>query len=69
MLQRELDDLIDVQIYFVNRSIGPAHPRKIKAINIAPDLDDTPEWRVSEGELVRWFKLMGFKIYERGKII
>lgn len=69
ILGRSEDDLIDVQIFFAGRTTGRMSPRKIKAINIAPELADKPEWRVSEGELIRWFKLMGFKVYSRGKII
>lgn len=69
ILGRELDDLIDTQVYFASRTRGKWNPRQLKAINIAPDLEGEPEWRISEGELIRWFKLMGFRVYSRGKIV
>jgi len=69
MLGREQSELIDTQIYFMGRTIGRNSPRQIRAINIAVDPSASPEWRVSEGELIRWLKLIGFKIHSRGRVV
>lgn len=52
-------------IYFERRTIGHKETFLMTAHNIAPT-SDTPEWRVSERELVRWLKYMGYKYYDRG---
>lgn len=54
-------------IHFEGRSIGVASRRQLLARNIAP-ADKTPDWRVAERELIRWFKTMGFKYYDRGSV-
>lgn len=64
-----VDELIDRYIFFVGRSRGAFHGRQIKAVNISVDPSAMPEWRVSEGELVRWLKLIGIKIYSRGRAV
>lgn len=69
MLNLTQDQLIDVYIWFIGRSTGRQNYRKIKAVNIQPEEDGTPEWRVTEGELMRWLKLMGVVIYSRGRAI
>lgn len=63
------EDLISRFLWFLNRTTGRKSPRQIKVVNIAVDLSATPEWRISEGELVRWLKLMGLKVYSRGRVV
>lgn len=54
-------------IFYEGRSTG-ARPRdRMIARNIAAPTDK-PEWRVAEGELVRWMKVKGFRYHERGWI-
>lgn len=64
MLGVELPYLKNVYIYYEGRSIGISRDR-LGARNIAPS-GVTPEWRVSETELIRWFRFKRFKVYERG---
>jgi hypothetical protein len=52
-------------IYFEGRSIGLPGKGRILARNISPE-DKPPDWRVTERELIRWFRTKGFKYYERG---
>jgi hypothetical protein len=51
-------------IYFQGRSIGAKSPDLMTARNIAPRTD-SPEWRVTETELIRWMRSRGFRYYER----
>jgi hypothetical protein len=69
MLGKTESQLIDTHIFYLGRSVGRQHPRKIKAVNIAADPDAVPEWRITEGELVRWLKLIGIKLYSRGRAV
>lgn len=68
-LNTDRDNLISRWIFFVGGSRGRFNPRQIKAVNIAPNLKDDAEWRVTEGELVRWLKLMGIRVYSRGRAV
>lgn len=54
-------------LYFENRSVGLRSPHLITTRNIAPPTH-TPDWRVSEQELIRWLKFKGFRYYDRGYI-
>jgi hypothetical protein len=69
MLGKSVDDLCNSNLYFVGRSIGRLTLRQIKTINIAANQDDQPEWRVTEGELVRWLKVMGIRVFSRGRVV
>ncbi len=62
------EDLISRYLWFLGRTVGRKSPRQIKVVNIAPTVA-MAEWRISEGELVRWLKLMGFKVYSRGRVV
>jgi hypothetical protein len=62
-------DFISAYVWFLGRSSGVRGPRKLKAVNIQPEPDAAPDWRISEGELVRWMKMLGFKVYSRGKVV
>lgn len=52
-------------IHFEGRSVGPCRPQRMLARDIAPP-GERPDWRVAESELVRWCRLKGFRLYERG---
>jgi hypothetical protein len=54
-------------LWYEGREVGAADIDKMIARNIAP-ATDKPEWRVAEGELVRWLRRKGFKFYERKQI-
>lgn len=54
-------------VHFDGRSIGSAPRSKMLARNIAPP-DATPDWRVVEREMIRWFKNRGFRYYDRGAV-
>lgn len=54
-------------LFFENRSTGIRPPDRMLARNIAP-ADEKPEWRVAEGELIRWMRAKGFRYHERGWI-
>lgn len=69
MLGFTMDQLIDTYVYFAGRTVGRFSPRQIMVRNVAVDESADPEWRISEGELIRWCRLLGFKVYSRGHII
>lgn len=46
----------------VNTGVRPR--LMIAAHNIHPQQPDKAEWRVSERELIRWMRAIGFRIYE-----
>lgn len=52
-------------LWYENRQVGAKPVDKLRAVNIAP-LDEKPDWRVSEQELIRWMKRQGLRYYERG---
>lgn len=55
-------------IYFEGRTPGQKDKYHMRAIDIAPP-DHTPDWRVSQKELVDWMNFKGFRIYEMGTIV
>lgn len=52
-------------LFHEGRDVGTRKREQMVARNIAMP-DDKPDWRVAEGEFVRWMKLKGFKFYDRG---
>ena len=66
MLSISETQLVAQYIYFPGRSTGPNSSRLMTARNIAPTLDDTPEWRISEREIVRYCKVRGVRFHMRG---
>lgn len=52
-------------VHFEGRAPGARPPDKMVARNIA-QVDQPPEWRVAERELLRWLRRRGFRFYERG---
>lgn len=55
----------DKMAYFDGRSIGFPKRHQLKFRNIAGP-DETPEWRCAERELIRWLKVKGFTVKDRG---
>lgn len=53
-------------LFYEGRNTGSRPRDRMLARNIAPDSIKTPEWRVAEGELVRWMKVKNFRYHERG---
>jgi hypothetical protein len=62
-------DLVHRFIWFSGGTIGRKSPRQIKAVNIQPDPNRTVDWRVSQGEFIRWCKLIGLKVYSQGRVV
>lgn len=68
----------DNYLYFDGVNVGSIPPRRMLARNIDPEYSPPSyafpegkgkaEWRVAENELIRWLKVMGFRIYDRGWI-
>lgn len=52
-------------LFYDVREPGIRPKSKMRAVNIAPE-GETPEWRVSEKELIRYLRNRGIKFYERG---
>lgn len=61
-------ELMTEHVYFDGKSEGSPrrYPRCFMARDIAPAGAGRPDWRVTETELIRWFKKMGFRYYEVG---
>ena len=47
------------------RDLGPQKNGQLLAVNIAPEDDGQPEWRISEDELIRWLRHKRIKLYRR----
>lgn len=69
LLNMSEQDLVSGYIWFAGGTIGRKSPRQIKAVNIQVTPGELANWRVSQGELIRWCKLLGFKVYSRGRVI
>lgn len=52
-------------IHFDGRSVGVQPKARMLAVNLA-EPDQTPDWRVTEGEFIRWMRSRGLRYYERG---
>lgn len=64
ILDMDLARLKSVYIFYHGRTVGAARSDFLAARDIAPH-GKGPEWRVSEKELVRWMKRIGFRVHER----
>lgn len=51
-------------LHYVPRSVGFRPKNMMETRNIAPE-GQRPDWRVAEAELIRWLRVMGFKVYDR----
>lgn len=67
LLAIEMRTLRSRYIYFHGVSSGGRPKDRLQAINIAPQ-GENAEWRVSEQELKRWLRYMGFNIYDRASV-
>lgn len=63
LLALDEDTLASEFSYFEGRSIGRRKKDRLSVRNIAP-LGETPRWRISEQELVRWCTHKGYAIYD-----
>lgn len=52
-------------LFYDVREPGLAPKSKMRAVNIAPE-GETPQWRVTEREFIRYLRSRGVKFYERG---
>lgn len=68
MMSMDLDGLAANYIYFQGRSLGRKRPNEMLARNIA-DEGKEPDWRVPQGEFVRWLRLKGFSVKPLGKVM
>jgi hypothetical protein len=55
-------------LFYDRREPGIRPKERLRSVNIAPE-GETPEWRVSERELLRYLRLKGKKFYERGYVV
>lgn len=55
LLQLQESTIKSAYLHYDGRSVGKSGPSYLTAVNIAPD-GETPEWRVSERELIRWLR-------------
>lgn len=65
MLSVSEQDVKKTYLFYQGRQPGARPRSKMLARNIAPE-GEKPEWRVAERELLRWMKVKGFRIYDRG---
>jgi hypothetical protein len=65
MLEVELKYVKSTLFFYDKREPGLTPKTKMRAINIAPE-GETPEWRVTEREFIRYLRSRGLRFYERG---
>lgn len=65
MLSVEEEQVKKEYLFYEGRNVGNRPRHRMMARNIA-EPGAKPEWRVAERELIRWMKLKGFRIYDRG---
>lgn len=65
MLELTEDYVRQKLLFYDRREPGLTPKTKMRAFNIAPE-GETPEWRVTEREFIRYLKHRGVKFYERG---
>jgi hypothetical protein len=65
-------DLTEPQLkrlmFYSGRQFGSAPVNRIATHNIAPR-EDPPIWRVSEPEIVRYLKKMGYRFHRSGSLL
>lgn len=67
MLNVEEKTIRGSYVYYEGRSTGVRARDKMTARDIAPE-GQRPDWRVAEREFLRWLKVKGFRVYERGVV-
>lgn len=65
MLELTTADVRNRLFFYDRREPGLTPKSKMRAVNIMPE-GETPEWRVTERELLRYLRSRGIKFYERG---
>lgn len=67
LLSMSENHLKSTMVFYQGRSVGVAKSDMLKARSIAK-VDEPPDWRISEAELLRWLRARGFRVYERARI-
>ena len=67
-VEMSVESLRRAHVHFAGRTTGYSPRGLILARNIA-EPKDKPDWRVTEGELVRWLKFKGFVFSESSRLI
>jgi len=65
MLSLTIPYVKNTLLFYDRREPGLTPKTRLRAINIAPE-GETPEWRVTERELIRYLRSRGVKFYETG---
>lgn len=65
MLELKVEYVKTRLLFLDKREPGLTPKTRMRAINIAPE-GETPEWRVTEREFVRYLRSRGLRFYERG---
>lgn len=68
MLEMKESYIKTAVFFYEEREPGIRPKGRMLARNLAPD-GETPEWRVSETELLRYLRYKGVKFYERGYVL
>ena len=67
MLELTTKRILTEFLFFEGRSNGACPRYLMTARNIAPP-DSPPDWRITEGELIRWMRHKGFVYYRTGTL-
>lgn len=65
MLEVKVETLKLQMLHYDGRSPGISPKGKLRAHNIMPE-GETPEWRITEREFIRFLKHKGIRVYQRG---
>lgn len=65
LLSVEPRAVLEKYLFFEGRSTGVCPRDMLHAVNISPK-GDKPDWRVAERDLIRWFRVKGFRYYDHG---
>lgn len=68
LLGLSLHTLKGSYVYYLGRSTGYKPADLLEAVDISPR-GEKPEWRVSEGELVRWLRVHQVRPYGRRTVL
>lgn len=52
-------------VFYVGRMPGQSRPDEVRVVNIQPNPERAPIWRIEERELIRWMKRRGFRYVDR----
>lgn len=65
MIQVDLVSFQKKYVHYDSRTPGIKRADKFFARNVSP-MGEKPEWRITDTEVLRWFKSKGYKVIERG---